>query len=218
MSHHPIVADLEWRKTAKRYDPTKRVSEEHLEVLYEALRLSPSSINSQPWKFIVIESDEAKRRMETTFERQFTYNKRHVMESSHVILLAHNPSYTRDDFAKVVDKDVANARTKAEAQDAALAKFAFAELYTDELGNTASWTKAQTYLALGNALHALARLRIDATPMEGVDSELIGEEFSKELGGYSCEVALAIGYHHPDDRNANLPKSRLSRQDVLQVI
>jgi nitroreductase/dihydropteridine reductase len=55
--------------------------------------------------------------------------------------------------------------------------------------------------------------------MEGVDSDLIGEEFEEELGGYQCDVALAMGYHHKDeDYNANLPKSRLDLDTVLTVL
>ncbi len=54
--YHPIIQDLEWRHTVKKYDTSKKVSEEDLQILYEALRLSASSINSQPWKFIVIDS------------------------------------------------------------------------------------------------------------------------------------------------------------------
>ena len=68
-------------------------------------------------------------------------------------------------------------------------------------------------------MHVLARLGIDSTPMEGVDSELLGEIFAEELGGYVCEVALAFGYHHSDeDYNAKLPKSRLAKEQVLQVV
>ncbi|MDF4367587.1 nitroreductase family protein, partial [Vibrio parahaemolyticus] len=56
---HQIITDLNSRYTAKKYDETKRVSQEDMAIIKEALRLSASSINSQPWKFIVIESDEA---------------------------------------------------------------------------------------------------------------------------------------------------------------
>lgn len=218
MIQHPILMDLAKRKTAKRYDPTRRVLHEQMEVIYEALRLSASSINSQPWKFIVLESDAAKARMGKTFERMFHYNKRQVMDASHVILLAHNPRYTLEDYAKVVDADIANNRTKQDARDKALEKFAFAALNTDENGSTAAWTKAQVYLALGNVLHVVARLEIDATPMEGIDSALISEEFKPELGGYICNVALALGYHHEDDFNSKLPKSRLAIDEVIQVL
>lgn len=216
---HPIIADLESRYTAKKYDAEKRIPQADLNVIYEAIRLSASSINSQPWKFIVIESDEAKQRMHETFANKFQFNQPHVKSASHIILFAHNPSYTRDDYAKVVDKGIDDGRTPLEQREQAFGGFAFAELNTDETGNTAAWTKSQTYLALGNTLHVLARLGIDSTPMEGVDGEMISEIFKEELGGYVCDVALAMGYHdQSEDYNAGLPKSRLTAEQVLQVL
>jgi nitroreductase/dihydropteridine reductase len=213
---HPIIDDMNWRYTTKRYDKTRRIPAEDLKVLYEAMRLSPSSINSQPWKFIVIESDAAKARLEKTFSETFKFNQRHVFESSHTILFAHNPRYSREDFAKVVDKGVEDGRTPPENRDKAFGAFMFAEMNTDEAGCTECWTRAQTYIAFGNTLHTLARLRIDSTPLEGIDSELIGKEFEKELDGYVCMVALAIGYRHPEeDYNAKLPKSRLGEEAVF---
>ena len=215
---HPIIDDLLWRKTTKKYDADKKVSEEDLAVLFEAMRLSASSINSQPWKFIVIESEEARDRMYKTFSRMHQYNQPHVFESSQFILFAHNPYYTRDDYTKVVDKGIEDKRTKPENREATFGAFGFAETNMDEKGYTGAWTKAQIYLALGNTLHTLARLKVDSTPIEGIDTELVNEEFKKELDGYWCDVALAIGYHHSDDFNAKLPKSRLKMEKVLARI
>lgn len=216
---HPIIKDLSARYTTKRYDATKRISKENLDVIYEAMRLSASSINSQPWKFIVIESDAAKQRMHDTFANKFQFNQPHVKAASHIVLFAYNPQYKRENYGDVIDQDIINKRTKAEDREAAFGAFAFAELNTDENGNTSPWTKAQTYLALGNTLHTLARLGIDSTTMEGVDSELISEIFADELDGYVCEVALAMGYHAPEeDYNAKLPKSRLPKEKVITVL
>ncbi|SFZ97312.1 Oxygen-insensitive NAD(P)H nitroreductase / Dihydropteridine reductase [hydrothermal vent metagenome] len=213
---HEIIDDLQRRYTCKKYDPKRKVSQEDLDVLFEAMRLSASSINSQPWKFIVIESDEAKQRMYDTFSNKYQFNQKHVFDSSQIILFAHNPSYTREDYAKVVDKGIADGRTKVEDREKAFGGFVFAEMNTDENGDTRNWTKAQTYIALGNTLHTLARLHIDSTTLEGIDSELVQEAFKEELDGYICEVALAIGYHDTEeDFNAKLPKSRLSLEDVL---
>ena len=203
---HPIIKDLLWRYTSKKYDATKKIPQKDLDVLFEAMRLSASSINSQPWKFVVVESAEAKERMNQTFANKHQFNQHHVFDSSQIILFAHNPRYTREHYAEVVDKGIEDKRTKPEDRKNAFAGFIFAELNTDETGNTSAWTKAQTYIALGNALHTLARLKIDSTPLEGIDTDLINKEFKKELGGYQCDVALAIGYHHPEeDYNAKLP-------------
>ena len=212
---HPVIDDLLWRRTTKKYDPSRKISEDDLAVLFEALRLSPSSINSQPWKFVVIDSHEAKQRMHKTFSRDYQFNQPHVFESSQIILFAYNPRYSREDYARVIDKNVADGRLPAENRNKAFGSFRFCDMNTDDTGNNGCWTKAQTYLALGNALHTLARLRIDSTPLEGIDTELVNEEFKHELDGYRCDVALAIGYHHTDDSNTRLPKSRLSMDNIL---
>ncbi|WP_299792761.1 nitroreductase family protein [uncultured Shewanella sp.] len=216
---HPIITDLNKRHTVKKYDASKRIPQSELDIIYEAMRLSASSINSQPWKFIVIESDEAKQRMHATFANKHQFNQPHINAASHIILFAHNPAYTRDDYAKVVDKGIEDGRTKPENREQAFAGFAFAELNTDSSGQNAAWTKSQTYLALGNTLHVLARLGIDSTPMEGIDSELVGDIFKDELDGFVCDVALAIGYHdREEDYNASLPKSRLAMREVIKVL
>jgi len=213
---HPVIEDLLWRHTTKKYDATRKIPQQDLDVLFEAIRLSASSINSQPWKLVVIESSEAKERMSKTFAQKHQFNQPHVFDSSQIILFAYNPRYTRDDYAEVVDKAIEDKRTKADDRESAFGGFIFAELNTDDAGNTSNWTKAQTYLALGNTLHTLARLKIDSTPMEGIDTDLVNEAFKKELGGYQCDVALAIGYRHPqEDYNAKLPKSRRSLDSIL---
>ncbi|MBL4832319.1 MAG: NAD(P)H-dependent oxidoreductase [Aliivibrio sp.] len=216
---HPIISDLQKRYTTKKYDSTKRVSQQDLNVITEAMRLSASSINSQPWKFIVIESDQAKQRMHDSFANKFQFNQPHIKAASHIILFAHNPKYKREDYARVISQDIANQRSTEEQREQAFGAYAFVDLNTDEAGNNAAWTKAQTYIALGNTLHTLARLSIDSTTMEGIDSELISDIFATELDGYVCDVALAIGYHDKEqDYNQPLPKSRLSTEQVLQVV
>jgi len=214
-----IINDLTTRYTAKKYDPTKKVSASDLATLYQALRLSPSSINSQPWKFIVIESDQAKQRMHDSFANKHQFNQPHVMACSHIILFAHNPAYTREDYEQVIDTHILDGRLPAEKKSTGFGSYVFAELNTDEQGFNGEWTKAQVYIALGNAMHTLARLNIDSTPMEGVDDQLLSEIFAKELDGYECHVALTIGYHdQAEDYNASLPKSRLAMDKVVTVI
>ncbi|RJX72049.1 NAD(P)H-dependent oxidoreductase [Vibrio sinensis] len=217
---HQIILDLNNRYTAKKYDASKRISAQDMDVIKEALRLSASSINSQPWKFIVIESDQAKQRFHDTFANKHQFNQPHAKEASHTILFAYNPNYTKENYKRVVDAEVTSGHLPADMYDTMLnGAYGFAEANTDETGNNAKWTKAQTYLALGNTLHVLARLGIDSTTMEGVDPELIGEIFKDELDGYVCDVALAMGYHKDGgDYNHGLPKARLALDDVISVL
>ncbi|EAU55284.1 NAD(P)H-dependent oxidoreductase [Mariprofundus ferrooxydans] len=217
--NHPIIEDLLWRHTTKKYDNTRKIPQADLDVFLEALRLTASSINSQPWKFVVLASDAAKARMKHTFGDISPLNQQHVIDGSHVILFGNHPRYSRDDYAAVVDQDIKVARTRPENRDAAFGACVYVEKNTDSHGSTSSWTKAQTYIALGNALHTLARLKIDSTPMEGLDAAAVTKEFAKELDGHECSLALVIGYHHPEgDFNAKLSKSRKPFEQVFTVI
>ena len=211
-----IIEDLNSRYTSKAYDKTKRVSPEDLATIEEVLRLSPSSINSQPWKFIVIRSDEAKQRFTNTFKK-YKFNT-HTKNASEIILFANKVHFSKEDYKKRLDASVAAGRLNQKGYDKQLeAAFGFAKMVADENGNNGHWTKAQSYIALGNVLHALARLNIESTPMEGVDTDEIQKEFAKELGDdYECTFALAIGYHKDGkDYNRKLPKARMAKEDVI---
>ncbi|MBJ3816488.1 NAD(P)H-dependent oxidoreductase [Shimwellia pseudoproteus] len=216
---HPIIRDLNTRYTVKKYDPDKRISAEDMAVIKEALRLSASSINSQPWKFIIIESDEAKQRLHDSFVNKHQFNQPHAKAASHTILFAYDPRFTKEKFSTRVDAEVSSGHLPADRYDAFMGAYAFAEANTDAKGDNGHWTKAQLYLALGNTLHTLARLGIGSTAMEGVDAEMLTELFKEELAGHICEVALAIGYHKDgEDYNYGLPKARLPAQAVITVI
>ena len=51
------------RKSCRAYQPGKTIPRETLLKIVEAGRLSPSGCNSQPWKFIVVDSPEAKTKL-----------------------------------------------------------------------------------------------------------------------------------------------------------
>ncbi len=214
-----IIKDLNWRYTTKAYDETKYISAEDMETIKEALRMSASSINSQPWKFIIIESDEAKKRFSGTFINKFQFNQPHATKSSHVVLLANKTHFTKDDYRKRVDVEVSSGHLSSERYESKLEAFSFAEMVADENGFNGHWTKHQIYLALGNLLHTLARLEIDSTPMEGVDAQKISEIFADEMEGYECTIAVAMGYHKKEeDYNYGLPKARLPQKDIIRVL
>lgn len=51
------------RYSCRSFDPERQVTREDLLKIVEAGRLSPSGCNSQPWKFIVVDSPEAKEKL-----------------------------------------------------------------------------------------------------------------------------------------------------------
>ena len=54
---------MQKRKSCRSYAPGKVIAREDLLKIVEAGRLTPSGCNSQPWKFIVVDSPEAKEKL-----------------------------------------------------------------------------------------------------------------------------------------------------------
>jgi nitroreductase len=63
-----------------------------VDALLEQLRHSPSSVNSQPWHFIVADTDEGKARLAKSTEVGFAYNTPKILNASHVIVFARAPT------------------------------------------------------------------------------------------------------------------------------
>jgi nitroreductase len=71
------------------------------------------------------------------------------------------------------------------------------------------------YIALGQLLANAAILGVDACPMEGINTS----EYDKILGidgsDYTSVVGCALGYRHPDDKQAIAPKVRFDASEIV---
>ena len=72
------------RYTTKKYDPTRKIDADTIEELKEILRFSPSSINSQPWKFTFISNEEIKKEL----AKVSYHNESKVNDTSHVVVFS----------------------------------------------------------------------------------------------------------------------------------
>ncbi|WP_256762011.1 nitroreductase family protein [Cohnella sp. WQ 127256] len=71
---------VQGRRSVRSYDPTFQISKEDMtELLQEALR-APSSSNVQPWRFLVIDSQELKEKL-----LPIANNQKQIVEASAVI-------------------------------------------------------------------------------------------------------------------------------------
>ena len=60
---------------------------------------------------------------------------------------------------------------------------------------------------------------LDATPMEGIETAVLDEEFGLREQGYSSLVVVALGYRNAkEDYNAALPKSRLPLNEIITEV
>ncbi len=190
------------RYTTKKYDPNKKVDNETIENLKEIIRLSPSSINSQPWKFTFVSDEKVKSEL-----AEFSYNnKQKVLDASHVVVFG----------------VIKNAET-FENEKLTLLPEVVTSYYNRVLKSKGdeqvmTWLTSQVYLSLGFFLSATASLGIDSTPMEGIQTEAYDRVLQND--DYKTLFAVAIGYRDKEDTNqpVHTPKFRLEKDQIIRSI
>ncbi len=85
------------RVSTRYYDPAHKISAEDFAAILDFGRLSPSSVGSEPWKFLVIQNQELREKIKpVAWGMQAT-----IAEASHlVILLAKNTPATTAPFSE----------------------------------------------------------------------------------------------------------------------
>jgi nitroreductase/dihydropteridine reductase len=58
-----IIESLNRRYSVKEFDATKKISNEDFNKIKDLLRLSASSVNGQPWHFVIANTDEGKKQI-----------------------------------------------------------------------------------------------------------------------------------------------------------
>ena len=201
------------RYTTKHYSG-KTIPREQFDQLLEILRLAPSSVNSQTWKFITVSTPEAKNKIIDTI---LDFNRERVLKASDVIVFAVPEKITEEHLKKVLDKEIADGRYAdleiVEGLDAG--RRHFVGLHSGTVSETLAWETAQAYIALGFILFAAAGMGIDSTALEGVDFEKLDEILGLRQKGLRSVVAVSLGYRAEDDSNARRPKSRLKKEDIF---
>ena len=181
------------RYTTKHYSG-KTIPREQFDQLLEILRLAPSSVNSQTWKFITVSTPEAQNKI---IDAILDFNRERVL--------------------KAMDKEIADGRYAdleiVEGLDAG--RRHFVGLHSGTVSETLAWETAQAYIALGFILFAAAGMGIDSTALEGVDFEKLDEILGLRQKGLRSVVAVSLGYRAEDDSNARRPKSRLKKEDIF---
>lgn len=212
------IADIAARRyTAKHYDATKKIPPVHMEQLLRVLRNSPSSVNSQPWHFVIVNSEQAKKRILPAIT---DFNLPRITDASHIVVFCVKESLDEQHLKNLLAQEEHDGRFPSPdikvAQDKG--RHFFVNLNSATPESQFAWASKQTYIALGQLLLAAATLGIDSTPIEGFDANKMDEILGLKAQGLKSIVVAALGYHHPNDVNAIRPKSRLARDQIFTFL
>ncbi len=216
-----IARIAQTRYTCKAYDPSRKIPAEQVEQLKTLLRFSPSSINSQPWHFIIASSEAGKARIAKAAQQgPYAANGPKILNASHVVVFCARTTLDEAHLASLLEQEDADGRYPTPESKAAQSKGRsfYTGLHRYDYKDTQHWMEKQCYLALGTLLLGAATLQIDATPIEGFDPRILNEELGLHEQGLTSVVIAALGYRGADDFNAKLPKSRFPAGKVIDEI
>ncbi|MEC7277112.1 MAG: oxygen-insensitive NAD(P)H nitroreductase [Bdellovibrionota bacterium] len=206
----------EFRYSTKEFNKEKKIDKEKWQQVEDLLRLSPSSTNAQPWHFIIASTEEGKKRVAVGTEGSMSFNTPKIMDASHVVVFCTRKDLTEEYLLHVLDKEDEDGRYPDKSYKPQMheVRSMFVNLHK-EAGDVKHWNEKQVYLSGGAAMLGAAALGIDSVPMEGVNIEEINKEFGLEEKGFTASFVVSFGYRSENDFNANLPKSRLSGDEVF---
>lgn len=189
------------RYTTKKYNKEK-ISREQINDLKEVMRLCPSSINSQPWKFVFISDEKLKKELASVSY----FNEEKINDSSDLVV------FTVIDDIEIFEKQIAENLPEGSVN------YYYQRVKPKGEAAIKVWMRSLVYLSLGYFLSAAASMGLDSTPMEGIDTE----EYDRILGlkGYKTVFATVVGRRDSEDANqpSVKPKSRLPLEKVVETV
>lgn len=211
ISPDSVLGQLRWRYAVQKFDPTRKIPAPIWEALEQALLLAPSSYGLQPWKFVVVTSDETKRRLPA-----ISWEQPQPRDCSHLVVFAAR----REILPRDVDRHIARIAAVRGVLAESLEDFRAGMLGTIarmSRGELRAWIDRQVSIAMGFFLNAAALLGIDTCPMEGINRGAYDAQLGLDAE-YATLAAVAAGYRAADDPFAGLAKVRFEPGEVIAHI
>jgi nitroreductase / dihydropteridine reductase len=183
-----IINYFKWRYATKKFDSTKKLSDQQLSFLLEATNLAPSSYGLQPFSIIVVENSLLRDKL-----RAVSYDQSQVSEASHLLVFAAKSNLSVADIEAYIERIVNVRNVSIESM----------KDYKQTMSNSITsktpeallqWASRQIYISLGFLLAAAATDKIDVCPMEGFQKEKYDEILGLTQKGLTSVVIAAIGF------------------------
>src|SRR5690606_12057601 len=147
----------------------KKIPQEKLDYIIEAARLAPSSSGLQPYKMMVISDKNLLKKIE-----HIAYHQNQITDCSHLLVWAAWDHYNDERVTSVFNAMMDERRLPYSTMDAYRRNIL--ELY-ETAGQ--QWQEhhaaKQSYISFAMAIAAAAEQKVDATPMEGFNSEKLDQ-------------------------------------------
>lgn len=175
------------RKSIRVYDETVKISREEMLEMIQTATKAPSSVNLQPWRFVVVDSDEGKAKLRPLVRWNTTQN-----DTSSATLLIFGDLQCYEYGEEIYDKAVAEGKLSQEARDEQLG--AFIPLY-----KSFPKEKMKKAVRLDSCLAAMQFMLVarshgyDTNAIGGFEHGQLAETFGLDKERYVPVLILSVG-------------------------
>ncbi len=213
ISKEHVLDSFNRRASTRYYDPNKKISDEDFSYILEFARLSPSSVGSEPWHFLVIQNPELRAKLKPVSWGMATQ----IDDASHlVVILAKKNARYDSEFLVQSMKRRGLSGEQIQATKEKYHLFQAEHMKTLENDRTLfDWASKQTYIALANMLTGAALIGIDSCPIEGFNYEKVNQILTDagvlDSDEWGVSVMATFGYRAKEIK----PKSRKSLDEIV---
>ena len=211
------VIELQHRRFAtKKFDPTRRISDDDWAALVEVGRLAPSSLGFEPWKMLLLNNEEMKQDL-----KSMAWGAVSMLDgASHfVIYLARKGVNYETPYIERLMQEVRHRSYDPESAYAHRIKsFQESDAELNDERSLFDWASKQTYIQMANMMNAAVLMGMDSCPIEGFDKAKV-EAYLEEKGvldtsEFGVSVMCAFGYRNEEIK----PKVRWNTECIYEVI
>ena len=153
---------------------------------------APSGYNMQPWRFVVVQQPEQRRRL-----RAASYNQAKVEEASAVIVACGDRDGWRKDLDEMLRMGRSGGMPESYAAQAENSVPNYLSSFSEE--QMTGWLNKQVMLAFTSMMLMAEVLGYDTAPMEGFEQQKVCETLKLPMS-YWVVSLLAIGHLHGPDK------------------
>jgi len=180
---------LSFRHACKSFDTSKKITNENMQFILNAARLSPSSYGLETSKYIVITNEKIKLQIQNA-----SMNQSQVGKCSHLVIVISSINDVKIQSGIPQDRfrRLNLPNEKLEFFLSLYTEFVDRHLYNDE--KIYQWVSKQAYLSVGNMITAAAIKGIDSCPLEGFDKESIENILNLDTSLEQVSLVVPFGY------------------------
>ncbi len=203
------INDLKWRYATKKFDSSRILSKEKINILKHAFNLTATSYGLQTLKLVIVLDKEIREQL-----IKHSYNQKQVVDASHLFVICIEDDVVDSHVTDYYD-NIKKIRSTPETILAPYRNDLMKMMSNMTVKERQEWSIRQAYIALGNLMTVCAVERIDSCPMEGFIPKKYDEVLNLEEKNLKSVLLLPVGYRADDDMFSEFKKVRKQLSETV---